>query len=126
MNLLTEDQIQSNLKAYEHAMRTNSFSHIEFRFSSRRRWKPKDRTGFGIETRYRIKPMPCAPKLRPWKACEVPVGKVIRNKKSKSTSMIIGYNPKDNEVHCYGSWFSTANLLEENEMLDGSPCGVYE
>lgn len=71
---LTEEQIQSNLKAYEHAMRNGSVDSIEYADNNGMHG-PKYGEYFSSGRIYRIKPQP---KLRPWKPEEVPVGAILK------------------------------------------------
>lgn len=62
------------------------------------------------------------PKYRKWTMAEVPVGQVVRQKRSENRFMILGVN--DDGVHILGEAMSFLAMLNEFTMEDGSPCGV--
>ncbi len=73
--------------------------------------------------RYRIKP---EPRVRPWTADEVPVGKVVRFKSEPTTRKIITMATHDGFTVVGGSTCRNQYLLDCYTMDDGSPCGVTE
>ena len=82
---------------------------------------------------YRIKP---EPKYRPWKAEEVPMGKVIRAKTNSYTRLMICGVVREQNMGIkrtllgFGcplfSSISADEALKAFVMEDGSPCGVKE
>ena len=75
---LTEEQIQSNLKAYEHAMRTGSKKDIDTKMDNEGlMWMNAEGVAFHSTWIYRIRP---TPRLRQWKPEEVPQYALIRRK----------------------------------------------
>lgn len=71
----------------------------------------------------RIKP---TAKLRPWKSVdEVPIGKIIRNKKSGNRGMITAA-ACDGTSYCFDNWSAFENTFETCVMDDGSPYGILE
>lgn len=78
--------------------------------------------------KYRIKP---SPKLRPWKAEEVPVGALIRFKRESWVSIIVGRNNRELSVPLFNNGHTTHNfdsLQDFEHSLDNGktwlPCGV--
>ena len=80
---LNEEQIQSNLKAFEAAMRGK-----KTQFWNVGDWqdKPSLDTQYATCSIYRPKP---EPKIRPWKQEEVPVGALLKRKGEKETFLIV-------------------------------------
>jgi hypothetical protein len=75
-------------------------------------------------SRYRLKP---EPKLRAWRAVEVPLGKEVRHKGKDIRGMLTGINGGYGAVVGNCSTPKTLlSLLEDWTMADGSPCGVME
>lgn len=132
---LTEEQIQSNIKAYEYAMRTGSAEGIEY-LSPDGVWESKCGQRFQSDVAYRIKP---EPKLRPWKPEEVPIGAIIKGLSFKS--IISWAETNKHGEPCMGGPDSTpegrywplAYACTDSDLLhstDGGktwlPCGVME
>lgn len=122
---LTEEQIKSNLAAFEHAMRTQSVKDIQVYDSGD--WIKKENDRFYFDIPFRIRP---TPRLRPWKPEEVPVGAIVRVKDAAYIRGIISF--VDNGcLNGTGTWTSFANALTNYEhSTDGGktwlPCGVME
>ena len=109
---------------------------VQFLSQTTGSWLPMASKGTAICSEDIIRRKP-APKLRPWKPEEVPVGAVIRHKRSHATRrMIIAFDPTSGEFPVIsgsagaGGW-RVGELLEECDYsTDGGktwlPCGVEE
>lgn len=130
MNKLTEEEIQSNLRAYEHVMRTGDDKDIQ-RYSSEDGWSlPQlNSTKLLATQKYRIKP---SPKWRAWRSEEVPVvGFLVKGKSIPFAAVVILFDSMTSFLYTRESRHS---LLEAFECLLHStdngktwnPCGILE
>jgi hypothetical protein len=107
---------------------------IECRLNETHEWEVTATPLFHIDYEYRVKP---EPKFRPWKAEEVPVGAVIKDKREDHfcRSLILGSCARENTVQIsheeHTKYFSFQEAFDSWEYsLDQGktwhPCGVQE
>lgn len=122
---LTEEQIKSNLEAFEDAMREKE---IQYFCVNGNKWKGVGcPSAISLSTHYRRIP---ASTLRPWKQKEALIGTQIRSKRTpREIYMIIGTQPE--YVTVYSGVLTYLGLLEQWECTTDNgttwqPCGVTE
>jgi len=129
---LTEQEIQSNLRAFEARMR-NPEAKVDF--YTGKEWISKSHidSSASLIGCYRLH---TEPKLRPWRPEEVPVGALMRTKGGNGVPwVILGVSVRntiqfpggDNAIH--GDDFNQAMTLREHSIDHGktwAPCGVME
>lgn len=71
--------------------------------------------------KYRPKP---EPKLRPWTRDEVPLGKVIVSKLTRSRFLLLAVESSGRCIRTINGYDTPEEMLEYGEMEDGGPCGV--
>lgn len=134
MQLLNDVQIVSSLKAYELAMRSDNKS-IQVWVDARAVWRHmEEHEPFNPRSIYRVRP---TPKLRPWKAEEVPLDAWFCRKDNPDAWFRISSRwAAKNSTHVYLRFEDSMNvplgivmdqyLHSTDKGATWSPCGIME